>query len=197
MKTTYKINEIFYSLQGEGAFSGAPAIFIRFSGCNKKCWFCDTEYDTFNEYTISDLLAAIKEYPCNRVILTGGEPMLQVDKDIIDSLHFYHYVVHIETNGSIEIPRDKLQFDWITVSPKDDQWHQRSGDELKVVYAGQSIDELKQYTEGYFTHYYLQPCFISGDKNKTNNYLKETIKVCKENSIWKLSAQMHKVWNIR
>jgi len=185
----YKINEIFYSLQGEGYWTGNAVIFIRFSGCNKQCSFCDTDFETFKEYSLPDILGAINNYSSNIIVLTGGEPALQVDQKLIDFLRKYKDRIHIETNGSIDLFQ---QFDWITVSPKDKYFHQTKGDELKLLYDGsQDLDWYFNNTN--FKHYYLQPI-----KNNNYNYnLKEAIKIIKVYPKWKLSLQTHKLINIR
>ena len=110
-----KINEIFYSLQGEGFWSGTPIIFIRFSGCNLRCDFCDTEHYSHTEMSDAEIIDRIKTFPARRVCLTGGEPSLQIDRFFIDLLHSHGYIIHIETNGTHAIPDG---IDWITVSPK-------------------------------------------------------------------------------
>ena len=86
----YKINEIFYSLQGEGYFTGVPAIFIRFSGCNLRCPFCDTDHHSYTEMTAEEIAQAISEYPAETIILTGGEPTLFADKEFIETIKKYY-----------------------------------------------------------------------------------------------------------
>ncbi|MGL5730453.1 MAG: 7-carboxy-7-deazaguanine synthase QueE, partial [Bacteroidales bacterium] len=93
-----KINEIFYSLQGEGYYTGAPSVFIRFSGCNLKCSFCDTEHETGTLMSDEQILEQINSYPCNQIVLTGGEPSLWIDQDFIDLLHAAGKYICIETN---------------------------------------------------------------------------------------------------
>lgn len=112
----YKINEVFYSLQGEGFFAGRAAVFVRFSGCNLKCPFCDTVFKTFEEITAAQLLRRINPWKrCQFVILTGGEPTLQVDDILIDALHQDGWQIAMETNGTNTVPNG---VDWVTVSPK-------------------------------------------------------------------------------
>ena len=103
-----KINEIFHSLQGEGKWTGLPNIFIRTSGCNLRCSFCDTTYayDDGKEMSINEILSQISKYPCNYICLTGGEPLLQKEaSDLIDALLKKNYKIYIETNGSINIKK--------------------------------------------------------------------------------------------
>ena len=113
--TSYRINEIFYSLQGEGFWTGTPAVFVRFSGCNLRCPFCDTAHQAFTPMSADDILSACSEAPV--VVLTGGEPGLQVDAALIEALHGAGYRVHIETNGTVALPGG---IDWVTLSPKED-----------------------------------------------------------------------------
>jgi 7-carboxy-7-deazaguanine synthase len=185
----YKLNEIFYSIQGEGRFTGYPAIFIRFAGCNLKCDFCDTDFSEKFTMTAADIFHEVMKYKADRIILTGGEPLLQVDLLLLLMMDATEKKVHVETNGTI-IPNEKLDIglDWITVSPKE-KWRLKKGNELKVVYQGQ---DLAQYEDSKFQFYYLQPCERNGKYN-----FKETIKVVKESSKWKLSIQTQKLLKIK
>ena len=117
----YRVNEIFFTLQGEGAHSGIPAVFVRFSGCNLHCPWCDTEFTEFTEMTAEQIVSKMKELydtPNERrkmCVLTGGEPGLQVDQPLIDALHEAGFYICIETNGTRPLPDG---IDWITCSPK-------------------------------------------------------------------------------
>ena len=181
----YSITEIFYSLQGEGVWTGTPAVFVRFAGCNLNCHFCDTNYNPNLFLTQDEILSTVHAYPSNRVILTGGEPTLQLTQGLIDALHQEGKILHLETNGVN--PLEVQGIDWITVSPKLPglSWRIRQGDELKVVFEGQP---LEQYAESRFTHYFLQPCSM---KN-----IQETIQQVKQCPQWRLSLQTHKVLDI-
>ena len=142
----YKINEIFYSIQGEGCFAGTPAIFIRFSGCNLKCPWCDTKHEDGKIYTKEELECSIntlvKETNCNRLILTGGEPTLQISNE--EEL-FKGYERYIETNGLIPAPD---WIDWITCSPKTDIYNfSRIPNEIKIVYEKKREDYRKREEE--------------------------------------------------
>ena len=95
-----RVNDIFYSLQGEGRNTGRAAIFIRFAGCNLKCPFCDTDFAQYEEMSDEDILNRIKSYPSRFVVLTGGEPSLQVDRQLVDLLHKHGYELAMETNGT-------------------------------------------------------------------------------------------------
>ena len=111
---TYRINEIFYSLQGEGRHTGRAAVFVRFSGCNLKCPFCDTDFKAYRELTVDDIIAAVSEWrACGFVVLTGGEPSLQVDESLIEALHHEGFYIAIETNGTCPLPS---AIDWVTLS---------------------------------------------------------------------------------
>ena len=131
----YKVNEIFYSLQGEGRWSGRPAVFVRMSGCNLKCPFCDTDFKGYKEMSAEDILAACLEKggDCRFIVLTGGEPTLQVDAELIHLLHQQGYYLSMETNGTHVVPEG---IDWITCSPKLDF---TEGGELAL----KKVDELK------------------------------------------------------
>jgi len=113
---TFRVNDIFYSLQGEGRNTGRAAVFVRFAGCNLRCPFCDTEFDTFREMTAEEIVATISQYPARFVVLTGGEPTLQVDEAFVDLLHQHGYEVAMESNGTRPAPNN---LDWLTVSPKE------------------------------------------------------------------------------
>lgn len=185
-----KINEIFYSLQGEGRFTGTPAIFIRFSGCNLKCSFCDTDHRIGIEVSIDEIINEIKKYPSKFVVITGGEPSLQVNMAFVERLHNEGYYVAMETNGTRLCPPN---IDWITCSPKYEKVVVKRIDELKVVYEGQ---DMSQYDGLEAKEYYLQPCdYKDVEKNKIN--IERTIKFIKENPKWKLSLQTQKILNVQ
>lgn len=177
----YKINEIFYSLQCEGYWAGVPAIFIRFAGCNLNCGFCDTNHQYNFSENKQGIYERIKVFPCKRLILTGGEPMLQVTQGFIDFFKNKDYLIHIETNGTIKIP---YIVDWLTVSPKEN-WVQRHGEELKVVYQNQ---DLSTY-QGDFQHFFLQPCSMEN--------ISETIAEIKRDNKWRLSLQLQEILKIQ
>ncbi|MDE5658069.1 MAG: 7-carboxy-7-deazaguanine synthase QueE, partial [Muribaculaceae bacterium] len=96
-----KINEIFYSLQGEGHWTGTPAVFIRFSGCNLHCDFCDTEHNSGQELSVDEIISEASKYPTLHIIFTGGEPTLQLTRSLVDRLHQLGKYLHIETNGTL------------------------------------------------------------------------------------------------
>ncbi|MCM1372746.1 MAG: 7-carboxy-7-deazaguanine synthase QueE [Bacteroides sp.] len=191
----YPINEIFYSLQGEGFYTGTPSIFIRFSGCNLSCAFCDTDHAAFRRMSVSDLLEAIAPYPARHVVLTGGEPSLFVDDVLLEQLHGAGKYVAMETNGTHPLPHG---IDWITLSPKDHVTAQARTvlsvcDELKVVFCGAGT--MSSYEHIQARHRFLQPC-DTGDDN-ASRIVEETIEYCKAHPSWRLSLQTHKMLNIR
>ena len=137
----YPIVEIFHSVQGEAFHAGIPHVFIRFGNCNLRCEWCDTDFLTFEEMELSDIVKQVLQYDCKRVIFTGGEPCLQDLNTIGGELKKHGINLSVETNGTIPVP-DII--DWICVSPKDQVYpnvaiKQRIGDELKVVYCGQDL----------------------------------------------------------
>ncbi len=209
---TYSIKEIFYTLQGEGAHAGRPAVFCRFSGCNlwsgretdrasAVCKFCDTDFvgtdgELGGKFTNSVSLARTIDglwpatyAPSKYVVFTGGEPLLQLDKALIDSMHDCGFEIAIETNGTIPVPTG---IDWVCVSPKvGSELLVHKGSELKVV-----IPQIGQVLEHYqsleFDHFFVQP--MDGPDLERNTRL--AINVCKRNPKWKLSLQTHKLLQI-
>lgn len=209
---TYAVKEIFYTLQGEGANAGRPAVFCRFAGCNlwtgreedraeAVCQFCDTDFvGTDGENggkfrTPADLVAQIialwpeDDHAHRFVVCTGGEPLLQLDKPLIDALHAEHFTIAVETNGTQPVPEG---IDWVCVSPKADApLVVTRGDELKVV-VPQDRQPLADYEALDFKHFYLQP--MDGPLRDTNTRL--AIDYCKAHPRWSLSMQTHKYLNI-
>lgn len=197
-----KINEIFYSLQGEGHHTGYPSIFIRFSGCNLKCPFCDTRHEEGILMSDDDILRAVQLYSAEWIVLTGGEPALHIDDAFVRLLKkVTGKHVAIETNGTLPVP---ASIDWVTVSPKSgicgeegkgDILAQRA-DEVKVVDLGQDL-------EPYFslpcieekTLMYLQPCYVSDAEQFEANRL-STVRRVLADPRWTLSVQLHRYLNI-
>ncbi|GCB35265.1 7-carboxy-7-deazaguanine synthase QueE [Bacteroides faecalis] len=179
-----KINEIFYSLQGEGYHTGTPAVFIRFSGCNLKCSFCDTQHEEGIMLTDEKIIEEVRKYPATMVVLTGGEPSLWIDNGFIDRLHEAGKYVCIETNGTCVLPES---IDWVTCSPKHGSKLEIARmDEVKVVYEGQDIS---MYESLFAEHFYLQPCSC--------NNTAETVDCVMRHPKWRLSLQTHKLIDIR
>ena len=184
-----KINEIFYSLQGEGRNTGRAAVFIRFAGCNLRCPFCDTEFNTFREMTEEEIMAAIADYPARFVVLTGGEPTLQVDEAFVNLLHQHGYEVAMESNGTRMAPSN---LDWLTVSPKQKPVIQHCN-EVKVVFT--NTEEVTDYGLQ-ADYYYLQPCDV-GDATQNAQIMQACLEYIEQHPRWRLSLQTHKLINIK
>jgi 7-carboxy-7-deazaguanine synthase len=210
---TYSVKEIFYSLQGEGTHAGRPAVFCRFSGCNlwsgretdrkaAVCQFCDTDfvgtdgtsggkYTTAVELaeTIASLWPSIDTTHAF-VVCTGGEPLMQVNEELIEALHNLDFEIAIETNGTIGVPQG---IDWICVSPKSDaNLVVGQGHELKLVFPQKGVNpaELEKLS---FDHFLLQP--MDGP-DRLENAVSAT-NYCLAHPSWKLSLQTHKQLGIR
>lgn len=185
----YRINEIFYSLQGEGYFTGTPSVFVRFSGCNRKCCFCDTAHEQHTLMGLHDIINHVAQYPSKQIVLTGGEPAMQVTPELIAALHEHDYFIAIETNGSLPLPDG---IDWITCSPKSQPWALDKVDELKVVFTGhENVENIASHFST--THLFLQPC--SSPDGTANTA--ETIRYILDHPHWRLSLQTHKLIGIR
>lgn len=210
-RATYLIKEIYYTLQGEGAQAGRPAVFCRFSGCNlwsgreedrhdAICSFCDTDFrgtdgPSGGRYTAAELADRILGFwPDDStippyVVCTGGEPLLQLDKALIEAFHHRGILTAVETNGTI-LPPPGL--DWVCVSPKaGSECILTTGDELKLVYPqpGALPEEFVHFN---FSHFFLQP--MDGPYREENTRLATAY--CLEHPKWRLSVQMHKVIGI-
>ena len=191
---SYPIVEIFHSVQGEAFLAGISHVFIRFGNCNLRCEWCDTDFLTYEDMQLEDIVNEVLQHNCKRVIFTGGEPCLQ-DLDTIGAELKKHGInLSVETNGTIPVPEI---IDWICVSPKDQVYpnvaiKQRIGHELKVVYCGQDLsmyDELKQG----FEHHFIQPCYMENDTVEENGRSFATVeRIVKNNPGWRLSLQTHK-----
>ena len=180
----YRVNEIFYSLQGEGYYTGTPAVFLRFSGCNRACSFCDTDFAAYTEMTATEIAEACAAFPGRHLVATGGEPLLQLDSALLRELKLKHFYVQIETNGSLPVPPE---VDWVTCSPKAAPWAVDRVDELKIVYEGQDVEETAKFVDT--PNRFLQPC--SGLNTA------ETIEYILAHPRWRLSLQTHKLLDIR
>ena len=207
----YSIKVIFYSLQGEGAHSGRPAIFCRFTGCNlwsgreqdrdtAVCEFCvtgviGTDGTNGGKFADADALVSflLGLWPADQqhryVIFTGGEPALQLDEALVDACHRANFEVAVETNGTKPLPAG---IDWVCVSPKADaELVITQGDELKLVYP-QPLAQPERFADLAFEHFYLQPM----DGPLRQMYTKDTVEYCLAHPLWKLSLQTHKVLGI-
>ena len=203
---TYTVKEVFYTLQGEGANTGRPAVFLRFAGCNlwtgreedrstAICQFCDTDFWGGTKFATADLLAAVVSAEWSSadrpfVVITGGEPLLQLDQPLIDALHNHGFEIAIETNGTLPAPSG---IDWVCVSPKANAaFVQTSGDELKVVYPQNGM-MLEGFERLDFDHFFVQP--MDGPEVEQNTEL--AARYCLEHPRWRLSLQTHKLLGIR
>lgn len=196
-----KINEIFYSLQGEGAHAGHPCVFIRFSGCNMNCSFCDTRHQEGMSMNDDDIIRAVNLYHADWVVLTGGEPSLWIDSEFVRLLkRATGKKVEIETNGSMPLPEE---IDWVTVSPKcgfegagDYEIRAQRADEIKVVDLGQPLEQyLSLPCRGENTLLYLQPCYVADPEQRRQNRL-QTVRRVLANPKWTLSVQLHRFLGI-
>ncbi len=212
---TYSVKEIYYTLQGEGARTGRPAVFLRFAGCNlwsgreqhraeAVCRFCDTDFvgtdgaggGKFENATA--LAAAVRgKWPGDLgagspyVVCTGGEPLLQLDAPAIDALHKSGFEIGVESNGTIPAPAG---IDWLCVSPKGRAaLSQRSGDELKLVYPQEEPEAAPERFEHlHFRHFFLQPL----DDECRAAHTRAAIDYCLRHPRWRLSLQTHKMIGI-
>ena len=184
-----KVNEIFYSLQGEGARSGTANIFIRLSGCNLSCSFCDTNYIKFTPMSLPAILDKIKKYPCDWILWTGGEPTLQLNNKIIAWFKNIGYRQAIETNGILPIPDG---IDYVVVSPKKGTVlcdNLKEVDEIRLLFfKGDKLPDKKVFPKA--SYHFISPV----DNPKDKAYY---INVIKKNPEWRLSTQAHKEWGIR
>lgn len=207
----YSVHEIFYTLQGEGAQTGRPAVFCRFAGCNlwsgreedradAVCQFCDTQFvgvgKDGGKFQTPEALAAIvaDRWPAKDgrrlVVCTGGEPLLQLDIPLIDAFHARGFEIAIETNGTLPVPRG---IDWVCVSPKANATLiTKSGDELKLVFP-QTGTHPSRYEGLGFAHFFLQP--MDGPRIEQNT--REAVAYCLEHPQWRLSLQTHKLLGLR
>lgn len=208
---SYKVKEIYYTLQGEGAQSGRPAVFLRFTGCNlwsgreedrheAICPFCDTDFVGMDgtlggKYNAAQLAQQVDSlWPAGQiykyVVCTGGEPLLQVDEELVTALHQHGFEIGLETNGTIQPPAG---IDWICVSPKaNTEVIVHRGHELKLVVRQWGL-EPEMFEHWDFKHFYLQPMdgpMVSENTAWATDY-------CLRNPLWKLSVQTHKWLGIR
>ena len=208
----YAVKEIFYTLQGEGAQTGRAAVFCRFAGCNlwsgreadraaAICRFCDTDFADTNgpgggKFASAEELAAavVEKWPSEAggrrfVVCTGGEPLLQLDADLIEALHRHEFEIAVESNGTVAAPDG---IDWLCVSPKAGaKLVQKAGDELKLVFPQEGA-EPELFEELPFRHFFLQP--MDGPQRDENTRL--ALRYCKQHPAWRLSLQTHKILGI-
>lgn len=196
-----KVNEMFYSLQGEGANTGRPAIFVRFAGCNLSCDFCDTYHIDYSEASEEEIVKCVGELSsrCKFVVFTGGEPLLQLNQKLCDLLHDKGYTIAVESNGTI---KTDLPIDWLTISPKHPFTKAKtivgSCNEVKLLASTdttlEQLDEIVGQIKA--EKYYLQPIDTNNEITNKGN-IDKTIALIKERPIWMLSLQTHKILKVR
>lgn len=191
-----RVNEIFYSLQGEGAFTGCAAVFVRLSGCNLNCAFCDTKHQAYRLLDASAVWREIADYPSRHLVFTGGEPSLQLDALTVRFFKEKGYFIQVETNGTRPLPPG---IDWVTCSPKDYFCSHAAicleqVDEVKAVFDGNVNPE--KYLRIPAKRYSLQPCDV-GDKLKNEAILKQCVDYILSHPSWRLSLQTHKIINVK
>lgn len=196
-----KVNEIFYSLQGEGFHTGTAALFIRLSGCNLRCPFCDTDHSEGHEMTEDEIAAAAAECPARHVVITGGEPSLFLTSRLVDLLHKAGKYVAVETNGTHPLPAN---VDWITLSPKDAFFDKAAHEaalpriarcnEIKVVIDAEH--PLPDYSHIDAEHRFIQPC-DTGDATQNAIITTHAVEYIKSHPEWRLSLQTHKIISIQ
>ena len=208
----YSIKETYFTIQGEGFHTGRSAVFVRFAGCNlwsghekdrakALCKFCDTDFVGIDgpgggKFATASKLAdhILSKWPKGTntepfVVCTGGEPLLQIDSELVEALHDNKFEIAIETNGTIKPPQG---IDWICVSPKaESDVLINKGDELKLVYPQEGADPSK-YEHLEFDYFSLQPM----DSDQLEENTKKTIEYCNQHPLWRLSLQTHKFLGI-
>jgi len=191
-----KVNETFLSLQGEGYFTGTAAFFLRLSGCNLRCPFCDTQHQSYTEMSEDEIVAEASRHKPRHIVITGGEPALQLSRTLVDKLHAAGFFIQVETNGTLPLPEG---IDWVTCSPKGD-FPQFSVDELKVLFMGDVTDPeaiispLLGKESG--VKLYLQP-LDTGDEMRNRTILRSCINYVLQHPRWSLSLQTHKIIGIK
>lgn len=191
-----KVNETFLSLQGEGYFTGTAAFFLRLSGCNLRCPFCDTQHQSYTEMSEDEIVAEASRHKPRHIVITGGEPALQLTESLVDKLHAAGFFIQVETNGTLPLPEG---IDWVTCSPKGD-FPQFPVDELKVLFMGDVTDPeaiispLLGKESG--VKLYLQP-LDTGNEKQNRAILRSCINYVLQHPWWSLSLQTHKIIGIK
>ena len=193
---SWKVNEIFYSIQGEGKHTGMPAVFLRLAGCSMGCDFCDTKYafSDGKEMNSLQILVALAQFPCKTVVITGGEPAEQDLPSLINALKSAGHIVHLETNGAKDC--DVSKADFVCVSPKKYVAKEMlaKADIIKLVVTPKTdLEDLQKYYlyENEKTQIYLQP-----EGNKQEN-IDLCVKLIKQHPSARLSVQLHKLINVK
>ena len=190
-----KVNEIFYSLQGEGGRQGEASIFIRLSGCNLNCEFCDTDFETGEVMNLGEIMEAIQPYPCRWIIWTGGEPTLQLTDEILSFFRQEGYLQAIESNGSCKLSG---LLDYTVISPKGNPASAKKinpeADEIRLpIQQGDPIPEIETLPDA--EYYFLSPVF-STDEKTTQANIAYCVEYILQHPEWRLSLQIHKLIGI-
>lgn len=195
------VNEIFYSLQGEGAQMGLPVVFIRLSRCNLRCSYCDTDFSASTPMSLREIAEVVASYPVHNILWTGGEPTLHLTSEIVEFFHQQGYRQSIETNGTRPVPKG---IDYITCSAKPeafsllwsnfpqgvDEWRFPFGPSAPLPPAVESLPPARAY--------FLSPIYEPSEAISTPlRALEECIEYIKQHPIWRLSIQLHKIIGIR
>ena len=204
--TKYPVNETFYSLKGEGRWTGTPMFFIRLSGCNRNCDFCDTNHKPFEERTVRDLLEEARTYPTKRIVITGGEPLIHNLEPLVETLSMAGYYLHLESNGDLQA---KEHFFWKAVSPKDldfDPMAVRAANEVKVLAGSPNWRVIASFVSVQASpsaYLYIMPLAKPFEQEQRSpddlieENILEAITYCKQHPKFSLCMQLHKLLRIK
>lgn len=193
-----RVNEIFYSIQGEGFHTGRAAVFVRFSGCNLKCPFCDTDFDNYEKLSEEEIVDECVRIGrgCHFVVITGGEPTLQVTASLIDKFHEKGFFVSMESNGTRKPP---FNVDWLTISPKSPFVGEKANIEVSHCQELKVVFDIEHPVTDYTIEaelYYLQPC-DTGNQERNKEIINALVDFVKKNPKWKISLQTQKMLAVR
>lgn len=189
---TLQVCEIFYSLQGEGYYTGTAAVFLRLAGCNLRCPFCDTDHSRSTAMSVAEVVSVMSQYELRHAVITGGEPSLQLTDELIDALHHAGFYIQVETNGTSALPPT---VDWVTCSPKGTPIKCSHIDELKLVFGSPAVGTPADYDSIAARERFLQPC-DTGDRLRNSLIIEQCVDYIKHHPQWRLSLQTHKLINI-
>lgn len=193
-----RVNETFLSLQGEGYFTGTAAFFLRLSGCNLQCPFCDTQHQSFTEMSEEEIVAEASRHKPRHIVITGGEPALQLTQSLVDKLHAARFFIQVETNGTLPLPEG---IDWVTCSPKSSPIREDLKiNELKVLFMG-DVTDPEAIISSFLgkksgVKLYLQP-LDTGNEKQNRAILRSCINYVLQHPQWSLSLQTHKIIGIK
>ena len=204
---SYLVKEIFRTLQGEGGLVGTPMVFVRFAGCNlwsgreedragARCDFCDTDFvggERLDGPAIVERLGAAAAGGPRWICFTGGEPLLQLDRALLEAVRGAGYRVAIETNGTVALGELRPLVDWVCMSPKTEPLAVTSGEELKLIYRGQPAAAIRRYEGLDFRHFFLQPEW----GRRYDELLAGALAFLEAQQRWRLSLQVHKWVGLR